>query len=130
MNKVSENISKNMGMPIIKGLAISVIITLISVFIFSFIVSYTDFAESEIPKVLIGITAISILIGTSVSTLKLNKNGIINGGTIGFIYMISLYVLSSCLGTGFTLNISAIVMMLLGIIAGMIGGIVGVNIKS
>lgn len=129
MNKISENINKNVGITIIKGFIISIIITLISIFIFSFIVTYTNFAESEIPKVIIGITAISILIGTSISTLKLKKNGIINGGAIGFIYMIVLYILSSCLETGFTLNTSAIIMMSLGIITGMIGGIVGVNIK-
>lgn len=54
----------------------------------------------------------------------------INGGIIGFLYMISLYLLSSTLGTGFSLNTNAIIMMILGIIAGMIGGIVGVNIRK
>ena len=110
--------------------AISVIITLITIFLFAFIVTYTNFPETAIASVIIGITTFSILIGSSISSVKLNKNGMLNGGIIGFLYMIFLYLISSSLGTGFSLNLNAIIMMIFGIVAGMIGGIVGVNIKK
>ncbi len=131
MNKVIENanIDKDSNLfVILKGLALSMLITLISIFFFALILTYTNFPEKNIAPVIIGITAFTILICTSISTLKLHKNGMINGGIIGFTYIIVLYLLSSILSVGFSLNLNAVIMMILGTIAGMIGGIVGVNI--
>lgn len=132
MNKVIENVNSNMNnniFIIVKGLVISIITTLISIFILACVLSFSDFSESNVPIAIIAITSIAILISTSISTIKLNKNGMINGGIIGLLYMFCLYLISSTLGTGFILNANAIIMIILGIIAGMIGGIVGVNIK-
>lgn len=130
MNKVMESSNFEMNktlMTIIKGLAISVILSLVAIFIFAVIISYTNFSENGVAPVMIGIVATSILIGTAVSTWKLAKNGILNGGLVGLLYMLILYLVSSSLGTGFALNTNAIIMIILGIIAGMIGGIIGVN---
>lgn len=113
-----------------KGIIFSILITLVLLFAFSALLTYTDMQESAIPVVTIVITAISILIGSSISTIKINKNGIINGGIIGFVYIFMLYILSSVVKTGFTLNVYSIVMMIAAIVAGMVGGIVGVNIKK
>lgn len=113
-----------------KGIVTSIIITLILLFIFSLLLTYTDVQESTIPTVTIIITGISILIGSSISTIKISKNGILNGGAIGFIYIFLLYIISSTVQTGFSLNLYSIVMIIVSIITGMIGGIMGVNIKS
>mgnify|MGYP004588915115 CR=1 FL=1 len=131
INKLNENnLNMNNSMlTVLKGLILSIIITLVSIFVFACIVTYTDFSENTVAPIMIGITALSILIGTSFSTIKLNKNGLLSGGIIGILYMISLYILSSTMGTGFELNINAIIMMCIGITAGMIGGIIGVNVK-
>ena len=51
----------------------------------------------------------------------------INGGAIGGIYVLLLYLISSIINTGFDLNVYTIVMIVLGIIAGLIGGIIGIN---
>lgn len=112
-----------------KGIVTSVLITLILLFIFSVLLTYTDIKESTIPTVTIIITAISIFVGSSISTIKLNKNGLVNGGAIGFIYVFLLYIISSIVQIGFTLNTYSIITIILAIIAGMIGGIMGVNIK-
>lgn len=113
---------------IVKGLAISFCITLISIFIFSIILTYTNISESIIPVVITGLTCISIFVGSLVSTKKINKNGMINGGVIGGIYVIALYVISSFLNTGFYVNVYTAFMLVLGIIAGIIGGIIGINL--
>ena len=63
-------------------------------------------------------------------TIKIKKNGIVYGGIIGIIYIIGLYIISSIVTTGFSLNMYSIIMIILSILAGMIGGIVGVNIKK
>lgn len=128
VNKIVENTSKG-SMILLKGTLIAFILTLISVFIFSIVLTYTNTPESMIFPVIVFITAISILLGSSISTIKINKNGIINGGAIGLVYILILYLISSIANTGFALNINAMILMVSSIIAGMIGGIVGVNIK-
>mgnify|MGYP001852306722 CR=1 FL=1 len=122
--------NKNNVINIFKGIVISFILTLILLFIFSTILTYTQIPESTIGPVIIIITVISILIGSSISTIKIRKNGIINGGIIGMIYILILYLFSSMFETGFSVNIYSIIMIVFSIIAGMIGGIVGVNIKK
>ncbi len=128
INKMVESAPRS-GMVIIKGIAISFILTLISVFIFSVVLTYTNTPESTIFPVIAFITAISILIGSSISTIKINKRGIINGGAIGLIYILILYLLSSIITTGFMVNLNTIILIAAATLAGMIGGIVGVNIK-
>lgn len=128
VNKIIDN-SNNAGMTIFKGVLIAVILTLVSVFIYSVVLTYTNISESTVFPVILLITALSILISSSISTIKIKKNGIINGGAIGLIYILLLYLISSITTTGFTLTLSSIAVISASIIAGMLGGIVGVNIK-
>lgn len=67
--------------------------------------------------------------GSSITTSRIKRNGILNGGLIGLFYMLIIYLASSIVGNGFALNIYSIIMILIGIAAGMIGGVVGVNTK-
>lgn len=130
MNKLLDNVNSNNNVfVIVKGIIISFIMTLVSIFILAAILTYSDLSENLISPIIIGITAISILIGTSISTIKLSKNGILNGGIIGFVYILFIYLISSITSTGFGVNTSSIIMIIASIVAGMLGGIVGVNIK-
>ena len=122
-----EEIKENSYFKILKGLAVSFMITLIGIFLFAILLTYTNISESTIPIVIITISSISILAGATISTRKINKNGMLNGGIIGGTYVTLLYILSSLLGTGFAFNIYTIIMIILGIVAGLIGWILGVN---
>ena len=115
---------------IIKGIILSYGISLLLLFIFSVLLTYTSISESMIPPVILVITIISIIIGSSISSSKIRKNGLINGGLIGFFYIIALYLISSLMQTGFALNLYSILMIVFSILSGMIGGIVGVNLKK
>lgn len=99
-----------------KGTIASFIITLILLFIFSIFLTYTSLSEATITPIVIAVTTISILIGSGIGTIKLNKNGIINGGAIGFIYIFLLYLLSSIVRTGFAFNLSSALMILFSIV--------------
>ena len=111
------------------GIMVSVVLTLILLFIFSIILAYTSTTESAIIPVIIGITGISILSGSSIATSKIKKKGIVNGMIVGGIYIFILYLISSILNANFNLNMYSITMIIIGIIAGAIGGMVGVNLK-
>ena len=105
------------------------ITTVVMLLIFSIILAYTNTSENTITPVIMVVTGISILIGSSIGSIKIKKNGIINGGLIGGIYILILYLISSILNWRFGLNIQSIIMIAVGMIFGILGGIIGVNKK-
>ena len=126
INKAEPN--KNF-IAILKGSAISIGITLVTLLIFSYILTYTNVSEDATFPVIIIITAISILIGSSLCNMKLRKNGLFNGGAVGAIYIAFIYLVSSLFTLNFSLGLDSLVIIITGVLAGMLGGIVGVNIK-
>ena len=126
---MEEYSSKNI-INIGKGVFISLLFTIIFLIIFSTLLTYTNISEKLITPVIIVITAISIFIGSTIGNLKMNKNGLINGGAIGGIYIISIYVISSIISQNFALNMQSLIMIIIGIICGMFGGIIGVNSRK
>lgn len=130
MEKINnkDEFSKN-TFRILKGSIASIILTLILLLIFSILLTYTGISENTIKPVIIIISGISILVGSSISTLKINKNGMLNGGLVGLIYILVIYLLSSTAGAGFSFNLYSIIMITVSILMGIIGGIIGVNLK-
>ena len=125
---MEEGILKNFKY-ILKGVIISIISTLIFLFIFSLILTYTNVSEKLINPFIIVVTAISIFIGSSIGSLKLQKQGILSGALIGGIYLISLYLISGIINNNFSISTQSIILIIAGMICGMFGGIIGVNKK-
>lgn len=125
---MEEGISKKFFY-IIKGTVISIIFTMIFLLIFSLLLTYTNISETFISPVIIVITATSIFIGSSMGSIKMKKNGLLNGALIGGIYLISIYLLSGIINQNFALNMQSIIIIIAGMICGMFGGIIGVNKK-
>lgn len=128
MNNISKIDKNNTFVLIVKGYISAILISVISLCIFAMILVNTNVQESTIKPVIIVITSISILIGSSLSSLKIKRNGIINGICVGIIYLASLYILSSIIFCGFSLNISSLITIAVGIAIGGIGGVIGVNV--
>lgn len=126
INKLVKNNNTNTK-EIIKGYICSIITSVIFLFIYAVVLVNTNVQESTMKVVIIIITGLSILIGSSLSSLKIKKNGLFNGIVVGIIYIMSLYVLSSIAISGFAINLSTVIMIMVGIVLGGIGGIVGVN---
>ena len=120
---------ENMIINVLKGAGISLLTTVILLIIFSLLLTYTNIQENVINPVIIMITAVSILIGSSIGIGKMKKDGLINGAIVGVVYMIVIYLISSILNWKFKLNIQSIIMIGIGIAFGILGGIVGVNRK-
>ena len=130
MENIENNSKKIMDKNIVKvimGSLISLLITIIALLVVSIILTYTDVSENIITVSVIVISALSILIGSIISAVNIKKNGIINGALVGFIYMITIYLLSSIFVSGFEMNMQSAIMIIVSIFAGMIGGIIGVN---
>lgn len=125
--EIFEN--KNPIIGIIKGTLISFLVTLISLTVFSVLLVYTDLSEDTIKPVIITVTGISILIGSSIGTRKIRKNGLITGGGIGAIYILIIFCISSIMNSSFSLSPISAIMIGVGIVGGVLGGIIGVNTK-
>ncbi len=125
---MEENNLKNI-VNIMKGVLISLIFTMFFLFIFSIILTYTSLNEKLINPFIIVITAISIFIGSTIGNNSIKKNGIMNGGLIGGIYLILLYVISSIINRKIGFTIQSVIMIVSGMFCGMLGGILSVNKK-
>ena len=129
-----ENIEKSEWIQnmirVIKGSVAAIIITLIALFIFALLLTYTSIQENTIEPVIIVITAISILIGSSISTIHVKRKGFLYGSLVGLIYILTIYLLSAITGSGFSFSIYTGIMIGASVIAGMLGGMVGVNIGT
>lgn len=115
---------------VLKGSIAAIVITLVSLLIYSAFLTYTNLNESTMNIFIIAITAISILAGSLISSLNIKKNGLTNGALVGLIYILVIYLLSSVISKSFSLNIYSIIMIISSVIAGAIGGIIGVNKKN
>ena len=104
------------------------IVTLLKGSIIAIIIT-TSVSEEVSTPVIMAIMGISILIGSIISSRKVSKNGMINGGLVGIIYILSIFLLSSICGSGFGMNMYTILTMVIAVVAGIIGGIIGINIK-
>ena len=124
INQVKEN---KMIKNIAKGVGISLISTCIMLLIFAILLTYTSIEENIMDSVIIIITAISILIGSSIGNVNIKRNGLINGAIVGGSYILIIYLISSILNWIFSLNVKSIIMIVVGIAFGILGGIIGVN---
>ncbi len=121
----SKNIVK-----IIKGSTVAIIITLLGLLIYSVILASTEIGENTINYVVIGISALSILIGSIISVSKIAKKGMLNGAIVGGVYIVIIYLLSSIINLNFDINSNSIILIAFSMVAGMLGGVIGVNIKK
>ena len=124
--QISEN--KNL-ISIFKGVLISLGTTFILLIIFAALLTYTNIQESVITPVIIVITAISLLIGSTIGNNRVQKNGLLNGAMVGLIYILLLYLISSILNGNFAINIASIIMIVVSMFLGTLGGVIAVNRK-
>ena len=113
---------------IVKGSVFAIFITVVFLLIYAILLTSTNIAETTMTAVVITVSGVSILIGSSISSFKIKKQGIINGALVGLIYITAIYLFSSIIFVGFALDISSIIMIAVSIFTGMIGGIIGVNL--
>lgn len=121
---------KKRSLCVIKGSFLAMALSVILLTIFALLLTYTSVPESTIMPVVLTITGISLLVGGTISSRKIRKNGLLYGGSVGLVYIIILYLASSLCLTGFSLSINSFIMLAVGVITGIIGGIIGVNLSS
>lgn len=112
---------------ILKNVALAYVIAMILFVVYAFILEFTNVPETSMPLFVFVTMLISVFISSSLSLIKFKENGLLNGGLVGLVYILILYILSSIFVTGFSINAYSFWMIAFSIIIGMIGGIIGVN---
>ena len=112
-----------------KFLILSFLVALILLSLTGVIFAYTNINDSLINTFVFVIVAISNLIGSTLLTHKLKRRGLILGLLFGTIFFLIIYLASVILYTGFFINNEVLIYMLLCLVSGVVGGIIGVNIR-
>ena len=114
---------KNIGI----GSAIALVLSALLLLGFSLLLARTDMQESTIRPVIILLSSLCILIGSVFTARKNTKNGMVNGGFVGGIYLLVLWIISSILMEGMSFTLHTGIMLVAAILTGMLGGIIRVN---
>lgn len=112
-----------------KYLLISYIIAIILLCVSSVIFAYTNINDSLINVFVFVIIIITNLIGSTLTSRKIKKRGLIVGMLFGIIYFLIIYLLSAIFYTGFFINKAVGLYLLISSISGIVGGVIGVNIR-
>lgn len=123
-----ESEMKKKVIAILKGCLFAMVFSIILLTIYALLLANTTISENTIMPVVLTITGISILMGGTISSRKMKKNGLIYGGIVGLVYVLTLYLASSISIVGFSLSANSFIMLAVGVITGIIGGIIGVNL--
>lgn len=121
---------ENLVFSLLKGVIISLCISLVSVLVFAFLLKFTNISESIITPINQIIKGVSIFLGTFLGLKKEKKMGLISGLLIGMIYTLLAFVVFSALNGSFVFNRTLITDFCFGGIIGAICGIICVNIKK
>jgi len=113
----------------VKAIAIAYLITIPLFAIFSFFLNYMDFPQKILPSAVIITTLISIIVAGWTSTSKIRSKGWLNGGIIGFMYVVILFLVSGLAYRDYSIDTHVITILVIGVITGSIGGILGINLR-
>lgn len=124
----TQNGNEHVSLKLIaRGLFVSYIITIPLFAVFALVLSWTGFPDRLMKPAVVITTITSILLAGITTTRTLKNRGWFNGGMVGFIYMLVLYILSSIVYDDFTIDRYVTTMTVIGVLTGAIGGIVGIN---
>ena len=122
----TEN-DKSWGRGIFKGTLVSLAISFISFVIFAFILMFLAIDEKIVSVISVCISLASVFIGSYVGAKIVGQKGWLWGGICGLVYYVILYISAIAAIKEFNFSPKTFIMMLIGTLAGMIGGIFGIN---
>lgn len=117
-------------MAIFKSALIAVILTLICFTLFAVIIKIADLQEDVIPPVVQVVRILSAAIGGILASRASKKMGWIKGGITGILYILCALLISYVFGGSAFMGSLILSDILLGFVAGSIGGIIGVNLRN
>jgi len=118
----------NVVIAVLKSSLIAIIITLVFFTLFAVIIKVADMKESIIPPVVQVVRTLCIAFGGLLAARSSRKMGWLKGGITGVLYILFAFIISSLFGESNFMGSLILSDLLLGSVAGAVGGIIGVNI--
>jgi putative membrane protein (TIGR04086 family) len=116
------------SLQIIKGVIISLIISLCLVLIFALFIKLFSFSDATTKPINYVIKIVAVFVG---GFLAINGDqGFLKGVIIGVVSLLTAYLLFGVLGGGLKVGVSVIWEILLGATIGAFSGIIAVNFKN
>ena len=112
---------------ILKGVGLAMLIALISSVIFACVLRFAPIPDKAIYPVTQTIKALSIVLGALAFTR--GEKGWLKGGAIALLFTALSYVTFSTIGGDFSLSWLFLAELAFSLLAGLLGGIIAVNIR-
>ncbi|MBC8588687.1 TIGR04086 family membrane protein [Paratissierella segnis] len=112
-----------------KGLLIALIFSIIFIIIISFLLRFTSLRESKVSLFNNIAMILSIAIGSIYISFKVKENGWLNGGILGLLYYLVIIFLNVVFFRNLDTNALMLTKLILSTFSGIIGGIIGINIR-
>lgn len=117
------------GYGIASALLTAFCITIPVLLIFALVLTFTDFPEKYTTAAVVLATLAGLFAAGFRAGAGNEKNGMIRGGLTGLAYMLILYLISSILFKDFMISQRTVIMIITGLLAGAVGGLLGGNRK-
>jgi len=121
------NVRGKAALEIVKGLTISIAVSLLLVLVFALVIKTANIPNDYITPVNQAIKALSLLTG-SLFSFKIKSGGWKKGLVLGVLYIVLAYAIFSLLDGKFKFGMSLLYDFLLGAAMGLICGVIAVNI--
>ncbi len=113
----------------LKGIIAAYLFSILIFLIMALMITYTNISESILPIFTSAVLIISVIISGTYTGIKLKRKGWLNGAVTGLIYIVLLFMMSWVFVEGFSLDLWTVYRTIIALIAGGIGGMIGVNMK-
>lgn len=126
----TEDNKKPSVFPVIKGVFVSLLITLALLFLLSVLAVYFTPSAEILSGCVIGAAALCIFISGYVSARIMRRNGLISGLAAGIVYALVVYLISAAVYKQFYFSPAIIANFILCGGVGALGGVIGINKRS
>ncbi|MCH5188820.1 MAG: TIGR04086 family membrane protein [Oscillospiraceae bacterium] len=105
-------------------------VTVVLVMLFALVLCYSDISEEWISRGARLITLFSVALAGALCAKSGKRGGWLIGGVSGILYMIVLYALGYMIFGEIELSAASMLRVVYGLLAGIVGGIIGINMKK
>ena len=118
------------GSPLILGVIMAFILSLVFTLLMSAMYTWTNISESTLPYSAYTINALSTLFGAFAAARYAGKKGWLYGGGTAFTFSLLLAIIGSLIDLSASFQAQTLARMLILILIGVFGGVIGVQFRK
>lgn len=112
------------------SLVLAFVLTVLLIAIFALALCYSPIPEAWVTRIAQVITLVSVALAGSLCAYGAPARGYLTGAVSGLCYMVILYAVGFLIYGRISISVQTVVQLLYGILAGAIGGIIGINLSK